>query len=134
MNREEALAIVTRSPAFSGPAEARCCHCAGAWGGHGPECLYQLAETLLRTGFSCLKDLENHRFQGGTVHPIYIHELDLSIRAGNALEAGGVKTVTDLVGKSADQLLCSKNFGRTSLKEVRVKLKALGLYLKGERP
>jgi DNA-directed RNA polymerase subunit alpha len=56
-----------------------------------------------------------------------VASLDLSVRAGNALEAEGIQTVGELVGRTEEQLLKLKNFGRTSIKEVEKKLQALEL-------
>ncbi|MGQ0613009.1 MAG: DNA-directed RNA polymerase subunit alpha [Planctomycetaceae bacterium] len=56
-------------------------------------------------------------------------ELDLSVRASNCLEAENVKTIGDLVRLSEADLLAMKNFGKTSLREVRQKLIAHGLSL-----
>lgn len=56
-----------------------------------------------------------------------VSSLDLSVRAGNALEAEGIQTVGELVSRTEDQLLKLKNFGRTSVKEVEKKLQALEL-------
>ncbi|MBL9085656.1 MAG: DNA-directed RNA polymerase subunit alpha [Planctomycetia bacterium] len=56
-----------------------------------------------------------------------VSSLDLSVRAGNALEAEGIQTVGELVGRTEEQLLKLKNFGRTSIKEVEKKLQAMEL-------
>jgi DNA-directed RNA polymerase subunit alpha len=56
-------------------------------------------------------------------------ELELSVRATNCLESEGITTVRHLVSKSEDQLLTVRNFGETTLKEVRVKLHEIGLDL-----
>jgi hypothetical protein len=56
-------------------------------------------------------------------------ELGLSIRATNCLESEGVATVRELVVKTEDELLGIRNFGETTLREVKDKLGALGLYL-----
>jgi DNA-directed RNA polymerase subunit alpha len=56
-------------------------------------------------------------------------ELELSVRATNCLESEGITTVRHLVSKSEDQLLNVRNFGETTLKEVRVKLHEIGLDL-----
>lgn len=56
-----------------------------------------------------------------------VSALDLSVRAGNALEAEGIQTVGELVGRTEEQLLKLKNFGRTSIKEVEKKLQAMEL-------
>jgi DNA-directed RNA polymerase subunit alpha len=56
-------------------------------------------------------------------------ELELSVRATNCLEVEGITTVRDLVSKSEEELLQVRNFGETTLKEVRAKLKEIGLDL-----
>jgi DNA-directed RNA polymerase subunit alpha len=56
-------------------------------------------------------------------------ELELSVRATNCLESEGITTVRHLVSKNEEQLLNVRNFGETTLKEVRVKLHEIGLDL-----
>src|SRR5262245_18826439 len=56
-----------------------------------------------------------------------LDDLDLSVRARNALEAEGIRTLADLVSRSEDEMVALKNFGRTSQKEVQKKLEPLGL-------
>ena len=56
-------------------------------------------------------------------------ELELSVRATNCLESEGITTVRDLVSRSEDQLLTVRNFGETTLKEVKAKLQEHGLDL-----
>jgi DNA-directed RNA polymerase subunit alpha len=56
-------------------------------------------------------------------------ELDLSVRATNCLESENITTVRDLVGKTETQLLEVRNFGETTLHEVREKLADIGLRL-----
>ncbi len=58
-----------------------------------------------------------------------ISSLELSVRAGNCLEAAKISTIGDLVRKSEDELLQLRSFGKTSLMEVRQKLTELGLTL-----
>lgn len=56
-------------------------------------------------------------------------ELKLSVRAMNCLESENINTVRDLVQRTEDQLLEVRNFGETTLQEVRDKLSELGLHL-----
>ena len=56
-------------------------------------------------------------------------DLNLSVRASNCLESENIMTVRDLVTRSEDQLLEVRNFGETTLTEVRNKLRDLGLHL-----
>jgi DNA-directed RNA polymerase subunit alpha len=56
-------------------------------------------------------------------------ELKLSVRASNCLESENIATVRDLVQRNEDQLLEVRNFGETTLKEVKEKLSEMGLRL-----
>ncbi len=56
-------------------------------------------------------------------------ELELSVRATNCLESESITTVRDLVAKTEEQLLEVRNFGETTLAEVREKLSDIGLRL-----
>jgi DNA-directed RNA polymerase subunit alpha len=58
-----------------------------------------------------------------------IADLKLSVRANNCLEAAQIRTVRDLVQRTEDQLLEFRNFGETTLTEVREKLTTMGLHL-----
>jgi len=58
-----------------------------------------------------------------------IAELNLSVRASNCLESENIMTVRELVTKTEDQLLEVRNFGETTLQEVKQKLRELGLHL-----
>ncbi|RMF42949.1 MAG: RNA polymerase subunit alpha domain protein [Planctomycetota bacterium] len=61
-----------------------------------------------------------------------ISELNLSVRARKCMVRLGINTIGELIRKTADDLLESKNFGVTSLNEVRSKLEALNLKLRGD--
>ena len=56
-------------------------------------------------------------------------ELELSVRATNCLESEGITTVRDLLMRSDDELLEVRNFGETTLKEVKSKLEERGMKL-----
>jgi hypothetical protein len=56
-------------------------------------------------------------------------DLELSVRATNCLETEGITTVADLIRCTEDQLLDVRNFGQTTLAEVKKKLEELGLWL-----
>lgn len=56
-------------------------------------------------------------------------ELDLSVRATNCLESEGITSVRDLVIRSDEELLEVRNFGETTLREVKGKLIERGLTL-----
>jgi len=57
--------------------------------------------------------------------------IELSIRAANCLKQAKIKTIGELTGRSREELLAYKNFGRKSLEEIEMKLKELGVSLKG---
>ena len=58
-----------------------------------------------------------------------LQDLKLSVRATNCLESENINTVRDLVRFSEDQLLEVRNFGETTLNEVRERLSELGLRM-----
>lgn len=58
-----------------------------------------------------------------------IGELNLSVRARNCLEAERIGSVRDLVSRTEDSLLEVRNFGETTLREVKQKLTDMGLHL-----
>ena len=60
---------------------------------------------------------------------ISIPELRLSVRANNCMEAGNIQAVRDLVQHTEDQLMEIRNFGETTLVEVRQVLEEIGLHL-----
>ncbi|MBX3418359.1 MAG: tetratricopeptide repeat protein [Pirellulaceae bacterium] len=61
-----------------------------------------------------------------------ISELNLSVRARKCMTRLGLTTIGELVRKSGDDMLECKNFGVTSLNEVREKLEVFGLKMRGE--
>ncbi|OHB77036.1 MAG: RNA polymerase subunit alpha domain protein [Planctomycetes bacterium RBG_16_64_10] len=61
-----------------------------------------------------------------------IADLNLSVRARKCMVRLGVATVGELIRRSGDDLLECKNFGVTSLNEVREKLLPHGLKLRGD--
>lgn len=56
-------------------------------------------------------------------------ELELSVRSRHCMTVLGLKTVGDLIDRSEAELMTIKNFGQTSLNEVKQKLAELGLNL-----
>ncbi len=55
--------------------------------------------------------------------------LDLSVRSKNCLDSENIAAIGDLLRFTESELLKVRNFGKTSLKEVKNKLAALGLSL-----
>ncbi len=58
-----------------------------------------------------------------------VSELELSVRASNCLETANIKTIRELVTKEEKDMLEYKNFGRTSLNEIKEQLANMGLNL-----
>jgi DNA-directed RNA polymerase subunit alpha len=61
-----------------------------------------------------------------------ISDLNLSVRARKCMARLGLNTLADLVRKTGDDLLECKNFGVTSLNEVREKLAQFAIKLRGD--
>jgi DNA-directed RNA polymerase subunit alpha len=61
-------------------------------------------------------------------------ELKLSVRASNCLESENIHTVRDLVSRAEEDLMEVRNFGDTTLTEVRERLTELGLQLGSRAP
>ena len=76
---------------------------------------------------------------GNSIRPVSVRELaareggigrlNLSVRARRGLERNGIASLDELCARSADQLLDIRNFGMTSLHEIRTKLAEIGLRL-----
>ncbi|MBI5788865.1 MAG: DNA-directed RNA polymerase subunit alpha [Candidatus Schekmanbacteria bacterium] len=58
-----------------------------------------------------------------------VNELELSVRAYNCLKNANIKTIRDLVQKSDNEMLRTKNFGRKSLNEIKEILMEMDLTL-----
>jgi len=61
-----------------------------------------------------------------------ISDLNLSVRARKCMARLGLTLIGELIRKTGDDLLECKNFGVTSLTEVREKLTVMGLKLRGD--
>ena len=73
-----------------------------------------------------------HRHEDDQAIPnLPVRELELSVRAANALDCAGIKTIGELCEKSPRDLLRFRNFGRKSLQEIIVRLADLRLKLNG---
>jgi len=59
-----------------------------------------------------------------------IEDLELTVRARRAMSRLGINTFYDLVSKTESELLGCKNFGVTSLNEIKDKLAKFGLTLR----
>lgn len=63
-----------------------------------------------------------------------VTDLNLSVRARKALQLLAIQTIGDLVSHTEAELMGVKNFGATSLREVREALDQLGLQLRQLEP
>ncbi|MGL6073958.1 MAG: DNA-directed RNA polymerase subunit alpha C-terminal domain-containing protein [Fimbriiglobus sp.] len=61
-----------------------------------------------------------------------VSELNLSVRARKCMNRLNIATLGELTSRTSDELMEAKNFGVTSLTEVKEKLTAMGLKLRGE--
>ncbi len=58
-----------------------------------------------------------------------VDELELSVRSANCLQNANIKLIGELVQKTEEEMLKTKNFGRKSLKEIKEILAEMGLSL-----
>lgn len=61
-----------------------------------------------------------------------VSDLQLSVRARKCMNRLGLANIAELLTKSSEDLMEARNFGVTSLNEVREKLRERGLNLRGE--
>jgi DNA-directed RNA polymerase subunit alpha len=66
------------------------------------------------------------------IYSLPISELNLSVRARKCTTKLGISTIGDLLRRTGEDLMECKNFGVTSLNEVREKLSERGLKLRGD--
>jgi len=93
-----------------------------------------LAQRGMRLGMSSSELFGEHRAVVGrpgdqNILDKLVGELDLSVRSRRCMERLGIVTLRDLTEKSERELLSGKNFGRTSLKEIKEKLAGSELKL-----
>lgn len=58
-----------------------------------------------------------------------VDELELSVRSANCLATANIRYIGELVMKTEQEMLNTKNFGRKSLKEIQDVLASMGLHL-----
>ena len=59
-------------------------------------------------------------------------DLNLSVRSRKCMARLNIQTVGQLTSRTADELLASRNFGVTSLNEIRAKLTEIGTRLRND--
>lgn len=75
------------------------------------------------------EDAQRRKDRLGQVMSIPVTDFELSVRARNCLQKMGINTLGDLARASEAELLASKNFGETSLVEIREMMTSRGLSL-----
>jgi DNA-directed RNA polymerase subunit alpha len=59
-----------------------------------------------------------------------VQDLELSVRSRKALQRLNIMTVAELASRTEDELLGCKNFGHTSLNEIKQQLASFGMSLR----
>jgi len=75
------------------------------------------------------EEKERTRSQKNQILETPITDFELSVRSRNCLRKMNIRTIGDLLRITETELLSFKNFGETSLKEVRTILESKGLHL-----
>ena len=75
------------------------------------------------------EDAQRKRDRASQVLGIPVSDFELSVRSRNCLQKMGIQTLGDLARCTEQELLASKNFGETSLVEIREMLASKGLSL-----
>src|SRR5678816_620093 len=75
------------------------------------------------------EDAERRGGQRNAVLNIPITDFELSVRSRNCLKKMNIRTLGDLLRTSEPELLSYKNFGETSLNEIKALLASKGLRL-----
>lgn len=88
---------------------------------------YKDAQAALTQNYS--PEEEKERSQFSQVLDIPVTDFELSVRARNCLKKMNIRTLGDLTRISEQQLLSSKNFGETSLHEIKEMMTVKGLKL-----
>ena len=94
---------------------------------------FELGRELPQAGEKQIEEVEEEEASVDEVNKklaVPVSELDLSVRASNCLEYANIKTLGELVTREEDELLELKNFGKTTLVEIKKKLNQLGLSFK----
>ncbi|MBS1813002.1 MAG: DNA-directed RNA polymerase subunit alpha [Acidobacteria bacterium] len=110
-------------------------------GSVSPEHSIGLAAKLIKDHMSIFINFEEEAEEPVEVAPVAqsspinehldksVDELELSVRSYNCLKNANIKTIRDLVVRSENEMLKTKNFGRKSLNEIKDILTSMGLGL-----
>jgi DNA-directed RNA polymerase subunit alpha len=75
------------------------------------------------------EESERRRDKRNQVLEIPVTDFELSVRSRNCLRKMNIRTLGDLIRHTEQELLSYKNFGETSLQEIKDMLASKGLYL-----
>jgi DNA-directed RNA polymerase subunit alpha len=93
-----------------------------------------LHDALAATDMFYDPEEQKERTRKDEILSIPITDFELSVRSRNCLAKMNIRTLGDLVVKSEEELLSYKNFGETSLQEIKDMLSSKGLLLGSEHP
>ena len=74
------------------------------------------------------EDAQRKRDRASQVLSMPVSDFELSVRSRNCLQKMGIHTLGDLARCTEQELLASKNFGETSLVEIREMLASQGAF------
>jgi len=105
-----------------------------------PEASLSQAARILREHYSCFDSFEDFpEFDESEYNEMEeklkkvlttpVEELELSVRSSNCLKMASIQSIGDLVQRSEDEMVKTKNFGKKSLAEIQNKLRSYGLSL-----
>jgi len=96
------------------------------------EAIVNEAERRAQLAEEAAADIAEPSADDQEVFSLPITDLNLSVRARKCTTKLGITTIGELVRRTAEDLMECKNFGVTSLNEVREKLVERGLKLRGD--
>lgn len=106
-------------------------------GAMDPQDAVAIAAKILKDQLSIFipfEEMEAEVMEGMEVKPPFnenlfrtVDELELSVRSANCLQNADIKYIGELVQKTAQEMLMTKNFGRKSLDEIRAILVEMNL-------
>jgi len=98
------------------------------WPNHDRANLF-LKDVLASKDMVIDEDVERVRERRSALFDVPLSDFELSMRARNCLKSMGINTLGDLLRVTEEQLLAYKNFGETSLTEIKELLASKGLRL-----
>lgn len=94
-----------------------------------PRARLYLGDALAATRMFYDRDQEKKADRHSQILKIPVTDFELSVRSRNCLQKMNIDTLGDLIMKTESELLSYKNFGETSLKEIKDMLNQKGLRL-----